>query len=705
MKKSIRLLALPFFFVLAASLTGCTLLDDIIAGLSRICETDPLVVTKTDDTNDGLCTADDCSLREAVVTANNCPGLQTIELPAGGYLLTRLGSGEDAADTGDLDITDDLVINGIDVPSIHGEGEDRIFEIFTPAEVELNLLLLVDGQEQLGGAIRNHSLLTMNSGAINNNHALVPPAGAGASAGGGLYNDQGANATLNGVQFLENTADEGGAIHNFALATLTIDGGLAAGNIASNHGGGLWNNFQAEAAVNSFDFLRNEADIDGAAIHNDGSLNMELNKFEENTESDQGSGLFNGPDGEAFLYEAWFTNNNSDLGGAVFNQGLLHLYQSGVNNNTALAGFGGGLYNDGAGAAMLLQNTTVSGNMIVPPGSAGGSGLYNGGGDFRIEFATFAYNNADGIMNDGGTGTMESTILASHSNGNCSGDPFNSNGYNMEDADDCGLIESSDMVSTSPLIAMLAMNGGNSLSHALNPGSPAIDSGDKDTCIAVDQRNVSRPQGAWCDRGAYEAEDGGLSGADDLTEPGEPTLVPSVTPVASVTPVPLGPISINFNADSYTLAPGECTTLRWEVQNADTVLYEGTTVPALEAEQECPTETTTYQLTAQNAAESQEAFVTIEVVLLPPRAPNNLTLNTFVCSQGKYEIELKWNDRADNEEGYRIYRDGELVADRKADTTGYVEQPPLGGPYQYGVEAYNEAGASARATINVKSCQ
>ncbi|MFP3852876.1 MAG: CSLREA domain-containing protein, partial [Anaerolineales bacterium] len=430
MHTNMRRALLPFMLFLAASLTGCTLLDDIVTGLRRVCETDPLVVTKTDDTNDGLCTADDCSLREAVVTANNCPGPQTIELPAGAYHLTRAGSGEDAADTGDLDITDDLVIQGVDVPSIHGDDQDRVFEIFEPAEVELNLLIVVQGKEQLGAGIRNRSVLTLNSSAINNNHAEVPSGGSGSSSGGGLFNDQGARATINDTQFLENTADEGGGIHNFALAELTINGGQMAGNVATNRGGGLWNNFEAQATVNDFDIRMNQADLAGAGIYNDGTLNMEINEFSENTEANQGGGLFNGPDGEAFLYEAWFTNNDADLGGAVFNQGLIHLYQSGVNNNTAFGGFGGGLYNDGADAAALLQNSTVSGNMIVPPGSPGGSGIYNGGGDLQIEFSTFAYNNADGILNDGGHGTLESTILGHHADGNCTGDPLNSGGHN-----------------------------------------------------------------------------------------------------------------------------------------------------------------------------------------------------------------------------------------------------------------------------------
>jgi CSLREA domain-containing protein len=72
------------------------------------------VVTKTADTNDGLCNAD-CSLREAISAANANAGADTITLPAGTYQLTLANAGganEDSNATGDLDINDSLTING-----------------------------------------------------------------------------------------------------------------------------------------------------------------------------------------------------------------------------------------------------------------------------------------------------------------------------------------------------------------------------------------------------------------------------------------------------------------------------------------------------------------------------------------------------------------------------------------------------------------
>ena len=39
---------------------------------------------------------------------------------------------------------------------------------------------------------------------------------------------------------------------------------------------------------------------------------------------------------------------------------------------------------------------------------------------------------------------------------------------------------------------------------ALGAGSAAIDTGDNTSCAAKDQRGISRPQGTFCDIGAYE---------------------------------------------------------------------------------------------------------------------------------------------------------------------------------------------------------
>src|SRR5205807_2430480 len=87
-------------------------------------------VTKTADTNDSVCDSD-CSLREAIVAANGNGQADMIAVPAGTYHLTIAGAGEEAAATGDLDITSDMTIIGAGATStiIDATGlGDRVFE-------------------------------------------------------------------------------------------------------------------------------------------------------------------------------------------------------------------------------------------------------------------------------------------------------------------------------------------------------------------------------------------------------------------------------------------------------------------------------------------------------------------------------------------------------------------------------------------------
>ena len=93
---------------------------------------DTFQVTKTLDTRDGKCDAD-CSLREAIIAANQHPGPDTVMVPAGTYVLQQVGQ-EDQAAAGDLDILDDLTLMGAGAEStlIDGNQIDRVFRIHSP---------------------------------------------------------------------------------------------------------------------------------------------------------------------------------------------------------------------------------------------------------------------------------------------------------------------------------------------------------------------------------------------------------------------------------------------------------------------------------------------------------------------------------------------------------------------------------------------
>ena len=67
-------------------------------------------------------------------------------------------------------------------------------------------------------------------------------------------------------------------------------------------------------------------------------------------------------------------------------------------------------------------------------------------------------------------------------------------------------------------------------------------------------------------------------------------------------------------------------------------------------------------------------------------------------------MTLKWVDNANNESGFRVYRDKELIGELKANVTVFNDLPPGSGPYQYFVEAFNSAGASSSSTIEDEGC-
>ncbi len=263
-----------------------------------------------------------------------------------------------------------------------------------------------------------------------------------------------------------------------------------------------------------------------------------------------GGGIHNAGNGAAAVIQDTQIASNSAAtsGGGIANSGDLTLINSTLADNQARSG--GGI--EHSGFSMKLTNVTVSQNAA----SDNGGGLYNRG-DALILNSTFQGNTASGpgtggnIFQDTASMAIQNSIVAnSEADGNCFVNEgfLISQGNNLESGDTCGFRASGDLVNADPMLGALQNNGGFTWTHALLPGSPAIDAGANASCPDVDQRGFLRPVDGdldgtiICDIGAYESQVGDTTPTQSPTSPATSTVSPTTTP--ALTPVPPTPTPI-----------------------------------------------------------------------------------------------------------------------------------------------------------------
>jgi hypothetical protein len=152
---------------------------------------------------------------------------------------------------------------------------------------------------------------------------------------------------------------------------------------------------------------------------------------------------------------------------------------------------------DTFGGNLSLTNDTLSGNWA----SDNGGGLYNRGPAI-VTNVTLSGNTANGphtggnIFDDMAQIALRNTIVAnSEADDNCfnSDGLVTSSGHNLDSGNSCGSGSPGDLTVTDPMLGPLHGNGGLTLTHALLPGSPAIDHADRLQYPTIDQRGVPRP--------------------------------------------------------------------------------------------------------------------------------------------------------------------------------------------------------------------
>ena len=264
------------------------------------------------------------------------------------------------------------------------------------------------------------------------------------------------------------------------------------------------------------------------------------NQAFDETQNGQGGGLMVEPESTAFVENTTFRNNTArkfagegGAGGAIWNEGTLGLHKSTIGPGNTAEG-GGGPSESGAepglgagvgnsSGVVSIFNSTVSGNAIAGDLSGQGGGVYtNLSGHVTIANSTLAENavrSPEGAGGNvatafGGTVSIDHTLLAGGSAASgrtCSGS-VTSEGHNLESpTSECGLNSGlfDQGAVANPLLGPLADNDGETQTHALLEGSPAVDAGGT-TCPPpdTDQRGLVRAQGSACDIGAFELQQG-----------------------------------------------------------------------------------------------------------------------------------------------------------------------------------------------------
>ncbi|HMN29799.1 MAG TPA: hypothetical protein PKE45_16730, partial [Caldilineaceae bacterium] len=101
------------------------------------------------------------------------------------------------------------------------------------------------------------------------------------------------------------------------------------------------------------------------------------------------------------------------------------------------------------------------------------------------------------------------------------------------------------------------------------------------------------------------------------------------------------PYQVEFTADDTTVEEGECTTLRWDVENVQAVYLDGEGVVGHSNKTVCPKQTQTYTLHVVTVSGTQdyEATVSVPAVVGVQFAADNNTIKSGECTTLRWDVE------------------------------------------------------------------
>ncbi len=263
----------------------------------------------------------------------------------------------------------------------------------------------------------------------------------------------------------------------------------------------------------------------GGGIYNAGTLSLIGCSVSNNVAGTGGEGGYGSWFQHSFGHSG--TGGNGGAGGGIYNAGTIVLTGCTINNNAAgnggrggLAqstnsigeaatyggnggngGDGGGCYNAGT---LMLTNCTFGGNSY-----GNGGTIYTNQGPPGYSPTPGSPGTVGGLYSKGSLALVASTISGNKGTGVYVQSGFAVNLWNTLVSDVSGTVNSqgNNLIGGNPMLGPLTNNGGQTLSFALLPGSPAIDAGDDTLAsLVTDQRGFPRDAGAHVDIGAFELQ-------------------------------------------------------------------------------------------------------------------------------------------------------------------------------------------------------
>ncbi len=260
---------------------------------------------------------EDCSLYNAVLSANGEEQVEPLnscedgdeavdEEQTGADTITIDLAGTEEGTitlTSTLSITSDVIVDGAGFV-VNGDDSYQIFNIDGGSLEIMNLTMTSGSSEANGGAIYvSNGSLSMNNSVISNS--------ASASHGAGIYGES-SDIVISNSAISANTAGADEAVS----------------------GGGIYfvGGEENSLLIDKSGLDSNSATDDGAGLYvNSGNATISNTSFAENSATDKGGAIYNA--GTATLTHVTIVDNSAETGGGIYDNALLHLYNSILSGN------------------------------------------------------------------------------------------------------------------------------------------------------------------------------------------------------------------------------------------------------------------------------------------------------------------------------------------------------------------------------------